>query len=488
MRFESSPQLASEAQNELRRTILPFAAATPMPADIKAGSATNRHLQLAVAEPHPHFTRPVPETVPPASEAPPAPKLGIPDAAAQGVDLLNSVGQRRLAPKFAFESFVSGLGTMNISRAAAAKLTETFAISLQKAAAQHRTQETGNAARVEPSPSPSDGPIGIRSLQPDGPSPNTSVNDTPQASPQGSLPLEPAINVARDGKSDPDTRTPQGLVLDGFAETIGKAEDLLNTDMGNGTLREGLEVFGGAADEMVRRSLGKVPFFGETLVERRDQFNEEMGMSFGRLADKLRRFFELIGRHHGLSDESARNLGKIGPLIAGTMAPGGGSGGRRPRGQGNRPTSTDLDGSANVRNEPADLDKTQIPSALQVPDESITDIRVRHNLPDRNTVAAGQTDIPGLDQEIFAGISPIPRREAGLPTLDQQFGSDRRISAPSRDPRFNRHAEEDILNAMDVRIREAGLKPEDLTDRSVSIVISNTKGGLQNMFGGYRRD
>ena len=150
MRFGSSPQLASEAQNDLRRTILPFAAATPTPADIKAGPATNRPLRVAAGGTHPLFTRPVIEAAPLEPEAEPTPKMGIPDAAAQGVDLLNRVGQRRLAPEFAFESFVTGLGTMSISRAATAKLTETFAVSLQKAAAAKRVQTEAAAVPTGP--------------------------------------------------------------------------------------------------------------------------------------------------------------------------------------------------------------------------------------------------------------------------------------------------------------------------------------------------
>ncbi len=35
------------------------------------------------------------------------PKMGISDAAAQGVNLLNRVSRRRLAPEFAFESLLS---------------------------------------------------------------------------------------------------------------------------------------------------------------------------------------------------------------------------------------------------------------------------------------------------------------------------------------------------------------------------------------------
>ena len=140
MRFGSSPQQIDVAQNDLRRTVLPFAATTPAPADIAAVPGTNRPLQLAAARTHPFFSKPIPETVPPEPDAPPAPKPGIPDAVARGVDLLKQVGQRGLPPEFALESFVTGLGTMSISRAAAAKLTETFAVSLQKAAAAQRAR------------------------------------------------------------------------------------------------------------------------------------------------------------------------------------------------------------------------------------------------------------------------------------------------------------------------------------------------------------
>jgi hypothetical protein len=150
MRFALSPQPAQSAQHEARRTILPFAAETPTPAVIELGPTAGKPSRaVGAGGADPLFIQPISSPVPPNPEAPQAPRMGIPDAAARGIDLLNQVGRQSLAPNLAFENFVTGLGSMNISRAALAKLTETFAVSLKNVSATQRRQP-----KKPPAPAP----------------------------------------------------------------------------------------------------------------------------------------------------------------------------------------------------------------------------------------------------------------------------------------------------------------------------------------------
>ncbi len=160
MRFGSSPQLTDVAQNQPRRTILPFAAATPTPAvigrDPSAIMNSVRQLRdVSAAGPDPVFTPPDPAPPDPAPQAPglqpkALPATGISDAVRLGTDLFGQVGQKRLAPELALKDFADGLGSLNISRAAAAKLTETFAVALQKAVAAGRAPIKATAAPAGP--------------------------------------------------------------------------------------------------------------------------------------------------------------------------------------------------------------------------------------------------------------------------------------------------------------------------------------------------
>ena len=314
------------------------------------------------------------------------------------------------------------------------------------------------------------------------------------------MPSEPMINVVRQGKSD--KRTPQSIAVEDIARMIGKASDLLNTDFGGeGTIAGGLQVFGGAADEMVRRGLSKVPFVGETLVERRDQFNEEMGRSFGRLAEELEGFFVKLARSHGLSDEDAENVGKIGPLVVGTIAPSGGPGGRRPRGKGDRPSSEDPDGSADVpdhrasdadtlasnRTQSIEVEAPDFIPELDLPDHVIFDIRANRRVPiptDVNTVAAARTNIPGFEDQLVEGFSPVPRKLGKMKPIDELCTSDRRIKSPFDKDLHTRHAEEDIFNNLDEKISKAKLTDEVLSGKVVSILISNPRGVCERCLAG----
>jgi RHS repeat-associated protein len=106
-------------------------------------------------------------------------------------------------------------------------------------------------------------------------------------------------------------------------------------------------------------------------------------------------------------------------------------------------------------------------------------IRTRYGLSDRNTIAVGRTDIPGLEGQIFEGLSPALRREAGLESLDDLYGVNRPIQSPNPNPIASRHAEEDILNALARQIDDTGLTAAQLEGRTVNIHISNT-GGVCN--------
>ncbi|WP_299153693.1 hypothetical protein, partial [uncultured Tateyamaria sp.] len=111
--------------------------------------------------------------------------------------------------------------------------------------------------------------------------------------------------------------------------------------------------------------------------------------------------------------------------------------------------------------------------------DDLAGIRTRYDLSDANTVAAGRTDIPGLEGQTFEGLSPALRRQAGLDTLDDLYGVNRPIKSPNPNPIASRHAEEDIFNGLARQIDDAGLNSAQLSGRTVNVHISNT-GGVCN--------
>ena len=67
------------------------------------------------------------------------------------------------------------------------------------------------------------------------------------------------------------------------------------------------------------------------------------------------------------------------------------------------------------------------------------------------------------------------RREAGLPQLDE-IAPDRSIKSPFKNPAFTRHAEEDIFNQVDNKIKDLGLTNKDLDGKTLSIHVGNSRG------------
>ncbi|WP_417695936.1 hemagglutinin repeat-containing protein [Pseudomonas sp.] len=102
--------------------------------------------------------------------------------------------------------------------------------------------------------------------------------------------------------------------------------------------------------------------------------------------------------------------------------------------------------------------------------------RAKYNLPDGNTIGVARTDIPGFESEVIEGLSPVLRRNSGLPSLDELYGEARVIKSPYNNPLFTRHAEEDLFNNVANKIDRQGLTSVQLDGRVVDVKISNASG------------
>uniref|UniRef100_UPI003F58DDCA two-partner secretion domain-containing protein n=1 Tax=Pseudomonas helvetica TaxID=3136738 RepID=UPI003F58DDCA len=102
--------------------------------------------------------------------------------------------------------------------------------------------------------------------------------------------------------------------------------------------------------------------------------------------------------------------------------------------------------------------------------------RAKYNLPDGNTIGVARTDIPGFESEVIEGLSPVLRRNSGLPSLDDLYGEARVIKSPYNNPLFTRHAEEDLFNNVANKIDRQGLTSVQLDGRVVDVKISNASG------------
>lgn len=120
------------------------------------------------------------------------------------------------------------------------------------------------------------------------------------------------------------------------------------------------------------------------------------------------------------------------------------------------------------------------PNRTYANSDDLADIRTRHGLSGRDTVAAARTDIPGLRGQTFEGLSPALRREGGLQSLDELYGTNRPIKSPNPNPIASRHAEEDIFNRIAQQIDSSGLTAAQLNGRTVNVHISNA-GGVCNV-------
>ncbi|WP_260442753.1 pre-toxin TG domain-containing protein [Listeria booriae] len=129
---------------------------------------------------------------------------------------------------------------------------------------------------------------------------------------------------------------------------------------------------------------------------------------------------------------------------------------------------------------------------IKVGPEDLSTLRDRWKVPETDTIAAGKTDVKGLEDMVFEGGSPKVRKEAGLPDLDELM-PDRAIRAPydsanSRLAQFTKHAEEGVLNEFDIAVQKLGVKPEEV-EGVLKIHQSNPNGvcnkctkGLINSF------
>ncbi|MFK9004235.1 hemagglutinin repeat-containing protein [Pseudomonas pergaminensis] len=102
--------------------------------------------------------------------------------------------------------------------------------------------------------------------------------------------------------------------------------------------------------------------------------------------------------------------------------------------------------------------------------------RAKYNLPDGNTIGVARTDIPGLETQVIEGLSPVLRKNAGLPSLDELYGESRLIKSPYNNPLFTRHAEEDLFNNVAGKIDKSGLTSAQLDGRVLDVKISNASG------------
>ncbi|WP_338479156.1 VENN motif pre-toxin domain-containing protein [Pseudomonas trivialis] len=102
--------------------------------------------------------------------------------------------------------------------------------------------------------------------------------------------------------------------------------------------------------------------------------------------------------------------------------------------------------------------------------------RAKYNLPDGNTIGVARTDIPGFESEVVEGLSPVLRRNSGLPSLDELYGEARAIKSPYNNPLFTRHAEEDLFNNVANKIDRQGLTSVQLDGRVVDVKVSNASG------------
>jgi hypothetical protein len=100
--------------------------------------------------------------------------------------------------------------------------------------------------------------------------------------------------------------------------------------------------------------------------------------------------------------------------------------------------------------------------------------RTQLKVPETHTIAIGKTDIPGLENAAFRGASPLVRKEAGLPSLDESMPG-REIKSPSPDVRGTRHAEEGVLNEFNEAVKKARLTPEQVKG-TLYVHQSNPKG------------
>lgn len=119
--------------------------------------------------------------------------------------------------------------------------------------------------------------------------------------------------------------------------------------------------------------------------------------------------------------------------------------------------------------------------------EDIADFLAHIGVPETKTVGVGKTDVPGLEDKVFEGASPNPRKEGGLP--EQEEGP---IKSPSPVRSAQHDAEQDIANQFARAADEAGLKsskssdPSDLSGHTLTMRIDNKTGICSTCKSGLR--
>jgi hypothetical protein len=98
---------------------------------------------------------------------------------------------------------------------------------------------------------------------------------------------------------------------------------------------------------------------------------------------------------------------------------------------------------------------------FQVGKDDIDKIRKKLNVPETHTVAVGKTNVPGLEDLEFEGLSPKVRQEVGLKDLDE-INPNREIKYPGQNYLFKKHAEEDIANEFIKAVEKANILPENV--------------------------
>ena len=111
-----------------------------------------------------------------------------------------------------------------------------------------------------------------------------------------------------------------------------------------------------------------------------------------------------------------------------------------------------------------------------VPDQAVSpavgpghlaDYRAHINVPTRDTVGVARTTVPGLEDEILEGGASRVYDDANRPRPIPD-----RIKSPATHPRFQGHAEEDLANQFDRKVRALGLQPEDLAGHELRMYLS----------------
>ncbi|WP_051614132.1 eCIS core domain-containing protein [Paenibacillus sp. UNC217MF] len=129
---------------------------------------------------------------------------------------------------------------------------------------------------------------------------------------------------------------------------------------------------------------------------------------------------------------------------------------------------------SSVKQNKGNVSKGTVKGDIELGKNDLDTLRKKWSVPETDTIAIGRTDVKGLEGKSFEGGSPVVRKEAGLPDLDDIM-PDRPIQAPRKSPQFTRHAEEGVINDFVAAVEKAGLKPEEVKG-TFYIHQSNTKG------------